>query len=122
MKHIYITDDGNEFDNELDALDHEQSLKADPSILDISYEGTIGTTTIKDTLCMLLCSLITEGERFNSKRPLGSSGWQFDIYEVLIRSGKIKGELDEFGHVEVFNEKEATELICATITELFKNE
>ena len=41
--------------------------------------------TLKEYLKELLCSLWIEGEDFSGKRPLGTSGWQFTIYDLLVK-------------------------------------
>lgn len=43
----------------------------------------------------LLLELWVEGERFSGKRPLGNSGWEFDLYAALVRAGRIEGKFDE---------------------------
>lgn len=47
----------------------------------------------------LLLELWSDPERFSGKRPFGDSGWDFLVYEALIREGFISGTLDEDGRI-----------------------
>ena len=55
--------------------------------------------TVRDYLHALLATLWQEEEGFSGKRPFGNSGWQYDIYEPLIKGGFIDGTLDSQGCV-----------------------
>jgi hypothetical protein len=48
-----------------------------------------GTTTIRAYLVELLAALWNQGEQFSGKRPLGNSGWRYDLYEALGQAGLI---------------------------------
>jgi hypothetical protein len=51
-------------------------------------------TTIGGYLVALLAALWERGEEFSGKRPLGNSGWRYDLYEPLARAGFIQGSYD----------------------------
>jgi hypothetical protein len=71
--------------------------------------------TIKDYLKELLIALWTEAEGFSGKRPFGNSGWQFEIYECLIKNRVVEGKLDDDGYVEEIDIKVADEIILDVI-------
>jgi len=39
--------------------------------------------TVREYLKALLTALWDEGESFSGKRPLGNSGWEFDLLEAI---------------------------------------
>jgi hypothetical protein len=51
--------------------------------------------TIKDYLIDLLLALWRQGEGFSGKRPLGNSGWEYDLYYPLIKADIIDGEIED---------------------------
>lgn len=59
-----------------------------------------GAHTIRDYLVTLLATLWKEQEGFSSKRPLGNSGWEFDLYLPLVRASHIQGSVDEDGYLD----------------------
>lgn len=70
--------------------------------------------TLTDFLLNLLSTLWAQGESFSGKRPFGDSGWQFEVYEALVRAGHLPGTLDEDGFLEEFSAnsmKAADELV-----------
>lgn len=71
--------------------------------------------TIREYLKDLLLTLWQQKERFNSKRPFGNSGWEYDLYKPLIKAGLIEGKLDNNGYVEDVNEAEADAIIDEVI-------
>ena len=75
--------------------------------------------TIKDYFKMLLQALWEEGEGFSGKRPLGSSGWEYDLYKPLIKAGIITGEFDEDGCICDYDTEAAPKIIFNLITECF---
>ena len=83
----------------------------DDEILELQMVSDIGETTIREWLRALLLTLWREGEGFSGKRPFGNSGWEFDAYASLIKAGVVKGELDEYGHVEEVDRLEAEKVI-----------
>ena len=78
--------------------------------------------TIRDYLTKLLLTLWEEQESFDSKRPFGNSGWDFDVYTVLIRNGAVRGKLDSYGHIEDLDTAAALELVKSAINTLLKGE
>jgi hypothetical protein len=56
--------------------------------------------TIREYLLKLLTNLWIYGEGFSGKKPFGNSGWEYEIYQALIRAGFIEGELDEEGYID----------------------
>lgn len=74
--------------------------------------------TIIDYLKELLATLWNEEDNFSGKRPFGNSGWQYDIYKVLIEKEHITGTLDEFGDVENVEIFEADKIITDIIIEV----
>jgi hypothetical protein len=74
-------------------------------------ENDAGEENLRGYLNKLFFSLLDEGEGFNSKRPFGNSGWQYEIYQHLVRWDVIDGELDEDGGLMDFNREHADEFI-----------
>lgn len=88
-------------------------------ILDLPMpDGDELTPTIRAYLIALLASLWLNGEGFSGKRPLGNSGWQFDLYVPLIRAGLIAGRLDEDGYVEDCDDDAGARIIASVIRSL----
>jgi hypothetical protein len=76
--------------------------------------------TLREYFANLLSTLWVEGESFSGKRPFGNSGWQYDIYQVLIGCGYIEGTLDESGYVDDVDCEKADKLIIKLIKHCFK--
>lgn len=80
--------------------------------------------TVGEYLSTLLHVLWEENEGFSGKRPLGNSGWEYEVYEALARRGLVQGLVfDEDGYVEEFpyeDERKADELILAAIDAMGK--
>lgn len=74
--------------------------------------------TIKEYFIEILKRFWEEKEGFSGKRPFGNSGWDWDLFIPLIKAGLIKGELDEDGDIEDFDEKQANEIISNYIDTL----
>ncbi len=79
-----------------------------------NYDGTL-----RDYLRELLTTLWTEGECFSGKRPLGNSGWDYDVYYTLVENGFIEGTIED-GCVEDINETGALLCVLDIIEDLFK--
>lgn len=79
-----------------------------PGLLDAigSFEDAGGDMTIREYLGALLKELWNKGEGFSGKRPFGNSGWEWDIYRVLIRENAVNGTLDEDGCIDEFGRGE----------------
>lgn len=78
------------------------------------------TKTLGDYLKKLFKTLWEEGECFNSKRPLGNSDWQWEVYYVLIKNKVIDGIIDKYGGVAVANTDQADKVILKLIDYLFR--
>lgn len=48
----------------------------------------------------------------------GNSGWECDLYSALVKAEAVEGKLDEYGHIDSFDEKKANKLIFQAIEEL----
>jgi hypothetical protein len=62
-------------------------------------EHDSGCTTVREYLRELLRKVWTEGGGFSGGHPFGNSGWEYDLYEPLVRAGLIAGKTDEDGYV-----------------------
>lgn len=94
-------------------------------ILDFEYEFEDSfACSLRQHLHFLLERLWDEGEGFSGKRPFGNSGWEFEIYQCLIESGGVPGEVvrDEEGFVEDVKIAKATanELVFQLIDHIFE--
>lgn len=76
--------------------------------------------TIKDYMFKILDAFWYEQESFSGKRPLGDSGWQYDLYYPLIKEGLVEGKIDEeYQTVEDVEDVEADTLIRDIIKYIF---
>lgn len=96
-----------------------------PGLLDAmgSFPDAGGDMTIREYLGALLTHLWNEGERFSGKRPFGNGGWEYPIYEVLIREGAVEGSLDEDGYVDELSNverKKADSIVFGLIAQMCK--
>lgn len=78
-------------------------------------ENDVNAKTVGEYLKMLLLCLWAEAEQFNSKRPFGNDGWQYDVYASLIKARYEIGELDEDGDVQEVDYAKADKLITDAI-------
>lgn len=91
--------------------------------LNIRFDSDAGKNiTIRDYLMKLLTKVWNEGEEFNGKRPFGNSGWQYNLYQPLIKYGFVKGKLDEYEYIETLNEKQADDFVLDMIKFVFNGE
>lgn len=81
--------------------------------------------TIKEFLKTCLIKLWQEGEGFSGKRPLGNSGWYYDVIYALARNNILKSvkTVDEYGEIE-YNlakgeENRADKLVTQMIEHIF---
>lgn len=74
--------------------------------------------TIREYLIELLYTLWNEGEDFSGKRPFGNSGWEFYLYEVLLKHKVVGGSSDEDGYIESIDRKKADKIIFEVIKSL----
>lgn len=75
--------------------------------------------TIREHLYELFSDLFHQGEFFNSTRPWGNSGWQFDVYTALIREGILPGMLDSEGFLNKCDEDECKKFVIEMIKFVF---
>jgi len=78
--------------------------------------------SIKTYIKEILKVLWLEPDDFNGKRPLGNSGWQFDLYKAMIEKNIIEGEVDDYGCVDSVNMTDADKLIIDYISILLGEE
>lgn len=82
-----------------------------------------GAKTVGGYLASLLTTVLEEQEGFSGKRPWGNSGWEYDLYEPLIKAGLVKGTFDEDGYLDRFNNNEmlkADKIILKLVKDVFK--
>lgn len=96
-----------------------------PGLLDAmgSFPDAGGDITIREYLVALLTELWSKGEGFSGKRPFGNGGWEYGIYEVLIREGAVEGSLDEDGCVDELSDgsrQKADSIVFGLIAEMGK--
>lgn len=83
----------------------------------VEYEN--GTGTVRSYLKDLLHTLWVEEEGFSGKRPFGNSGWQFDVYQALVRAGVLEGTLDDEGFLDDVDRDAGEQLVLAAIQQVF---
>jgi hypothetical protein len=89
------------------------------SVLDLPIEGNdVDATTVRGYLLELLAALWRQGEEFSSKRPFGSGGWEYPVYEALLRAGLVAGKFDEDGYVQEVDDETADALICRAVRDV----
>jgi hypothetical protein len=71
--------------------------------------------TIRQYFYDLISTLWTELEGFSGKRPFGNSGWDYEVYQTLIKYELISGSLDEDGFVKDINDDEANDFVLTKI-------
>lgn len=95
-------------------------------ILDLRFredeEGYEHGTTIREYMIKLFTNLWKYQADFNGKRPLGNSGWDYDLYVVLVRNGVVRGKLDPYGFVQELDKEAAFELILRAIEVLVRGD
>lgn len=64
-------------------------------------ENDSGEETIGGYLAALLELVWQHGEGFDSKRPFGNSGWQYDFNRPLADAGLVAGSRDRYGDLDV---------------------
>jgi hypothetical protein len=90
------------------------------NVLDCPMEDNdADAKTVGEYLSKLLINLWTKEEGFDSKRPFGNSGWQYEVYKALYTNGIIEGEYDEeYDELEV-NYDDVDAIITSAIKEFF---
>ena len=75
--------------------------------------------TVKGYLKNLLFQVWKEGESFSGKRPFGNSGWEYDLYEPLVKAGVVDGSIDEDGDIEDIDLIQANRVVLKLIDHCF---
>ena len=86
----------------------------------IYWEEADGNTTLRESLKLLLTTLIREAENFSGKRPLGNSDWQWTLGGALVKVGLLPGTVDSsdgFDEID-FDFKDFDNLIIEAIKKL----
>lgn len=84
--------------------------------LEVRFSSDAGDDlTVREYLRTLLMTLWEEGEGFSGKRPFGNSGWEYNIYNPLVKAGLLPGTIDDDGDVTVENERHAHAYVCDLI-------
>lgn len=78
-------------------------------------QNDAAASNIQEYLVALLKALWEEEEGFSGKRPLGNSGWQWDVYAALVKGGGIQGTFDSDGYLDDFDGEEAARVIAEAI-------
>ncbi|MEV4575923.1 hypothetical protein AB0K16_22025 [Nonomuraea jabiensis] len=74
--------------------------------------------TIRDYLVSLVEVVWNEKEGFSGKRPFGNSGWDWDLYETLVRADFIDGLIEDGDYLEEFDREAGDRLIRLAIKDL----
>jgi hypothetical protein len=77
-----------------------------------------GASTVRGYLIALLRVVWRETEGFSGKRPFGNSGWQYDVYEPLVKAGWVEGAFKEPGYLDICDTKTADALMDEAIQAL----
>jgi hypothetical protein len=86
------------------------------AILDCPIDPSIfGYPTVGEVLAAMLAALINEEESFSGKRPLGNSGWAWDLYGALVRGGFVAGMFDEDGYLDECDVDSADSLLVTAV-------
>lgn len=90
------------------------------NVLELRFNSDAGKNlTIREYLYKLLATLWVEQEGFSGKRPFGNSGWEDDIYKVLIKNKILKGKLDSDEYVDEIDTKIASVYVLNLIRAAF---
>lgn len=73
--------------------------------------------TFREYLKLLLFGLWVD-PNFSGKRPFGNSGWQFDVYEAMVKAGMVRGTLGGDGSLEDVDRGTAEMLVHRAISAL----
>lgn len=86
--------------------------------LHLAHDNQANVVTVRDYLKQLLIEVWDKGESFSGKRPFGNSGWEYDLYYVLVKNGYVTGYINQYGEVEDANFDHANRLIFDAIRSL----
>jgi len=76
--------------------------------------------TINEFFKKCLLNLWNEGESFSGKRPLGDSGWDWDVFAALGHGGFIDAEFDDDGYLVDCDWTKGQDLIEQYIVSIFQ--
>lgn len=57
------------------------------SVLEVVANSDLGERPIREYFKEYLRELLSQGEGFSGKRPLGNSGWDVDLMQAVIDAG-----------------------------------
>ena len=86
--------------------------------LHMAHDNQANVATVRDYLKAILIEVWDKGESFSGKRVFGNSGWEYDLYYVLVKAGYVDGYINTFGEVEEANFDHANRLIFDAIRSL----
>lgn len=84
----------------------------------MAADNQAGAVTVRDYLKAVLFQVWDKGEGFSGKRPFGNSGWEYDLYYVLVKAGYVNGYINQYGEVEEADFDRANGLIFDAIRAL----
>ena len=88
------------------------------SAYDVVFDSDAGNgLTVREYLKKLLLTVWVEEEGFSGKRPFGNSGWKYELYKPLVKSGHLEGSFDEDGYLEDLDDN-AHEFVITLINNL----
>lgn len=74
--------------------------------------------TIRDYLVSLVARVWNYQDEFNGKKPFGSSAWDWDLYEALVRADFIFGLIEDGDYISEFDREAGDACIEKAIREL----
>ena len=73
---------------------------------------------VRAFLKALLKTIWVEEDRFSGKRPFGSSSWDSELFEPLIRARVVTGSFDQDGYIQELDRPDAEAAIASAIDAL----
>ena len=99
-------------DVEYEPIRKVESDSALLTALELRLDSDAGNNiTIRQYLFELLNTLWGEGESFSGKRPFGNSGWEYELFTPLVKSGFISGSYDDEYGIDDIDKKEANAFV-----------
>lgn len=96
----------------------KEEMPRDILSLEFYDSSNMENISFRDYFVLLLVTLMHKEEGFSGKRPLGDSGWKYDLYKGLIQHDLVKGKLDEDGYVDFIDEIEADDYLQRMVNSL----
>ena len=101
-------------------MDYKKILNLKFYSNDLQYNVTVGYF-----LEQLLKTLLIQGENFNSKRPFGNSGWEYDLAICLVENNIIEGKVNRMDSGLILDSEfdiySFHEVMGELITDIFNN-